>query len=124
MNYYIYCLKHYFDFKGHASRAEFWWFQLFNAIITFIIVLIGQMLGLEGILDLIYNLIIIIPMISLATRRLHDINKSGWWQLVSLIPLIGSIILLICFCFKGDSGDNRFGVDPLSEAQGSDKNKF
>lgn len=60
----------------------------------------------------VYGLATLIPMISLAVRRLHDIEKSGWWYLLNCIPCIGSIILIVFFCKEGTAGSNRYGDDP------------
>ena len=66
-----------------------------------------------GMLSGIFILGSFIPFISLTARRLHDINKSGWWQLIVIIPLIGPIVMLVFTVIKGNEGENRFGEDPL-----------
>lgn len=113
MNYYISVLKKYAVFEGRARRAEFWYFALFNIIVGFIINIISGLFGDKyGIMGIIYQIGVIVPSIAVAARRLHDINKSGWWQLIGLIPLIGWIWYLVLVCTDSDVGDNRFGPNP------------
>jgi len=78
------------------------------------VVLIGSLLGetIGGLLIGVFYLGIIIPSIAIAIRRLHDLDKSGWFYLLALVPLV-SLILLVWFCMKGTDGPNRFGPDPL-----------
>ena len=88
--------NNYFVFGGRATRAEFWWWQLFNVAIQIVGSIVDAVTGLPGILGTLLGLALLIPSISLATRRLHDINKSGWWQLLWLLPVaIGIIIALV-----------------------------
>ncbi|TNB62512.1 DUF805 domain-containing protein [Campylobacter helveticus] len=106
-----------FCFQGRTSRSEFWWFVLFLTIVSFILRLPLFFLSPDSIFYLSYDAITLLVVgivgIAIATRRLHDIDKSGWWQLLNLIPLIGFIVLLCWFCEKGTDGENRFGADPL-----------
>ncbi|MCR2064608.1 DUF805 domain-containing protein [Campylobacter helveticus] len=102
-----------FCFQGRTSRSEFWWFVLFLTIVSFILGLPLFFLSPDSIFYLSHNVIVGIVVIAIQTRRLHDINKSGWWQLLSLIPLIVPIVLLCWFCEKGTDEENRFGADPL-----------
>ncbi len=101
-------LVRYFVFKGRASRSEYWWFVLFYFIISIAAMGVDVLLG-EQILTLLVSLVFVIPGISIATRRLHDINKSGWFQLLYLIPIIGAIVMVYFLAKKGDAGENRFG---------------
>jgi uncharacterized membrane protein YhaH (DUF805 family) len=95
--------KKYFDFDGRASRSEFWWFILFGVIVDFL----SKRIDPSGLTSLL-ALILLIPTISVSVRRLHDMDKSGWWILLSLIPIV-NLILLYWFCKRGDPGLNRFG---------------
>ncbi|GGZ43023.1 DUF805 domain-containing protein [Asticcacaulis endophyticus] len=74
------CLKKYFDFNGRASRSEFWWFYLFNVVFNIALAVLARLTGLDGLISLSYGLII--PGLAVGARRLHDINRSGWWQLI------------------------------------------
>ena len=104
------CLKKYFVFEGRASRSEYWWFQL---IVT-PSYLIAEILKNEiGYFFLGITLFTLIPAISAGVRRLHDTNRSGFFYLISLIPIIGSFILVFFLIPEGTKGKNRFGPDPL-----------
>jgi uncharacterized membrane protein YhaH (DUF805 family) len=88
--------NNYFVFRGRSTRAEFWWWQLFNVAIQIVGSIVDAVTGLPSIFGTLLGLALLIPSISLATRRLHDINKSGWWQLLWLLPVaIGIIIALV-----------------------------
>lgn len=116
----IQCLtKNYANFSGRASRSEYWLFILFTFIVSFVLVLIDMAAGTydahsrHGLLSGIFSLIVIIPSLAVGVRRLHDIDKSGWWLFISIIPIIGGIYLFVLNCTKGTEGSNRFGEDPL-----------
>ena len=122
MNWYLKCLKQYIDFWGRARRKEYWMFTLWNVvIIMFLAALaaIGTEIGSDSfvsyipmVLYLLYGLFILIPSFTVSVRRLHDIGKSGWWILIGLIPVIGSIILLVWYCTEGQRCENEWGPDP------------
>lgn len=71
-------------------------------------------IGGAGALGIIYSLGVIIPSLAVGTRRLHDIDRSGWWQLIVLVPFIGVIVLIVLFAKVGNAGDNKYGLDPKS----------
>ena len=103
----------YVDFQGRSPRSEFWWFVLFYFIIYIVLAVIGVVTeGLGMILLVIFLLGTIIPYLAVSIRRLHDLDKSGWWILISFIPIVG-LILIYWYCLKGTDGDNQFGPDPL-----------
>ncbi len=102
MNYFLEAFKKYSDFDGRASRKEFWLFVLFNMIACAAIQIIA---GKHSILLQIYQLIVIVPVIALAIRRMHDIGKQGWFI---LIPIYN----IILYCKAGDSGINKYGTPP------------
>lgn len=116
-------LRGYFTVSGRASRSEFWWWALFSLLVQLAVLLVG-MAGVAhgpygGTLGLVYLLsqvAFFIPQITLTTRRLHDIEKRGWWQLIGFVPLIGGLLLLWWMLRRGDIGRNRFGDDPLGPA--------
>ncbi|HBZ44855.1 MAG TPA: DUF805 domain-containing protein [Maritimibacter sp.] len=113
------CLRDkYVDFSGRAARSEFWWFVLFLTVVSIILsiidsILFSGVLQNVGPLSAIFSLITLIPAISVTARRLHDVDKSGWWQLLMLIPIIGFLVILYWTVQKGADGPNRFGPDPL-----------
>jgi len=113
------CLKEkYVDFNGRARRSEYWWFALFTWAGTIFLSFIDNLVfGVDAsvsILSSIWGLAILLPSLAVGVRRLHDLEKSGWWLLLSLIPLIGFLVLLFWFVKQGTDGQNRFGADPLN----------
>jgi uncharacterized membrane protein YhaH (DUF805 family) len=83
------CLTKYVDFSGVASRSEFWWFMLF-------VVVAGIVLGwISPWLANIFGLAMVLPELAAGARRLHDTGRSGWWQLLVLLPVIGIIVLIV-----------------------------
>ena len=107
-------LKKYAVFNGRARRKEYWLFFLFFFIVSIIANVIDVFAMTMGTISLIVTLGLIIPHIAVSVRRLHDINRSGWWMLIGLIPLIGGIVLLVFFCKDGTNGSNPYGEDPKS----------
>jgi uncharacterized membrane protein YhaH (DUF805 family) len=106
---------HYFDFRGRAMRSEFWWFVLFYVVVSVVIAVLSSGMRDSGFAAA-YGLFIlfsIVPYLAVGARRLHDRNRSGWWQLLSLIPLAG-LILLYWWALQGDPGPNRFGPPPTA----------
>ncbi len=118
MDWYLMVLKKYAVFQGRAQRKEYWYFVFINIAIVlgllcfdFIIFQIvpGQQ---HGILTTIYYLAIIVPTIAVQVRRLHDTGRTGWWILLTAIPLIGPIVLLVFYCQDSESGTNVYGANP------------
>jgi uncharacterized membrane protein YhaH (DUF805 family) len=112
MNWYLAVLKNYAGFTGRARRTEYWMFFLINFIIVAVLDIIGMALKLNTVLGGIYGLAVLIPSIAVGIRRLHDTGRSGWWLLISLIPLVGTIILIVFLATEGQPGDNQYGSDP------------
>ena len=96
---------HYADFHSRSSRAEYWWALLFNTIIMFVASFIPVVLS-------IYSLAIIVPSIAQTVRRLHDVGKSGWWYLMSFVPLAGPIFMLVMAC-KESTAPNSWGQEAI-----------
>ena len=96
-------------FSGRSARAEYWYHILFLMILGGISSLISP------ILQLIVSLVLMIPSIAVAIRRLHDIGKSGWWYFIIFIPIVGAILFLLWTCRKGTEGENVYGSDPLAD---------
>ena len=97
----------YADFNGRAGRAEYWYFVLFNILVGTAVGLVAMLVG--DWFSYIYSLALLVPGVAIGVRRLHDIGKSGWWLLISLIPFIGTIWLIILLAKKGDQGTNAYG---------------
>ena len=112
------CFSKYAVFSGRASRSEYWFFALFGilgGIVAIIIdvMILGHSLDNEYTpINSIFSLVLIIPSIAVTCRRLHDVNKSGWWILLPF-TIIGIIPLIIWNVSKGTEGKNRFGEYPL-----------
>ncbi len=118
MNYYTRAFGNYFNFSGRDSRKQYWMFILINVVISLLLqmicgLILGQYIG--GIITGLYSLVLLIPSLAILVRRLHDVNKSGFWYFIWLIPIIGWIWLLILLCKKGDETVNRFGPVPTEE---------
>ena len=113
MSWYVHVIKNYVNFTGRARRKEYWMFVLFNLIFALILGFVnGLIFGETPVLPIIYMLFIILPAIAVSIRRLHDIGKSGWWYLIQLVPLVGSIWLLVLTVTAGNVGENQYGPDP------------
>ncbi|MGB0901783.1 DUF805 domain-containing protein [Halocynthiibacter sp.] len=107
------CLSKYVTFSGRAQRSEYWWWSLFVIVLTYGVMFIEIAVLGTAVLNLIISLALLLPGIAVTVRRLHDLDRSGWWILIAIIPLVGPIILLVWFCTKGTAGSNNYGQDPL-----------
>lgn len=117
MDWYLKVLRNYANFQGRARRKEYWMFVLVNLIVSFGLGIVDGILGLKtasgiGTLGAVYSLAVLVPSIAVGARRLHDLDKSGWWQLIGLIPIIGWIVLIVWAASEGQAGSNRFGPNP------------
>ena len=109
-----YCLSNYKTFQGRGSRSEYWWFFVFAAVVTNLGTLIDTAVSLP-VFGLIASLALAIPSVAAATRRLHDSDRSGWWQLLLFLPILGWIWLFVLLVLAGTPGPNRFGAEaPLT----------
>ncbi len=107
-------VERYADFQGRASRSEFWWFALFYFLLSFAVGIVGAASDtLGGLLNLVLSLGLLLPSLAVSIRRLHDTDRTGWWILLYLVPVIGAIVLIVFFVQRGTDGANRFGADPL-----------
>jgi uncharacterized membrane protein YhaH (DUF805 family) len=108
--------SNYVNFSGRSARPAFWWWQLFNLCAGIATLAVDSAIfGLgEGYtpINWLYTVATILPSLAVAARRLHDIDRSGWWILLALIPLVGIIILIIWWCKPSQPGPNRFGPNP------------
>lgn len=111
IDWYTSVLKRYAEFSGRAARPEYWYFALVNLIIYVVVYIIATVVSssLTLVADL-YALAVLIPSLAVGVRRLHDTNRSGWWLLIGLIPLLGGIVLLVFVCLPGTPGENRYGA--------------
>lgn len=100
------CLHKYATFDGRAGRPEFWWFVLFNFLVSAAASIVWHRLGNLA------SLALLLPSLAVGARRLHDIGKSGWFQLLVLIPVVGILILIYWAVQKGDPNPNEYGLPP------------
>jgi uncharacterized membrane protein YhaH (DUF805 family) len=110
-------LRNYVGFSGRAARSEYWFWILFVVIVSICLSILDQAVFSDMAaqpLTSIFSLATFLPSLAVAVRRLHDLDRTGWWVLMSLVPLIGWILLLVWFCTQGTPGVNRFGPDPLA----------
>ena len=138
-------LRRYVQFSGRSRRKEYWMFALFLLIIYIIAMALDSMLGFGttsryadvtdtgaavgvnstgGIITMLTMLAMFLPSLAVGIRRLHDTDRSGWWLLIGLIPLIGGIVLLVFYCSDGTKGPNRFGPDPKDDTPAELAEKF
>ena len=108
------CFSKYADFSGRASRSEFWWFALFGFIAGLVtgvidVMILGYSAENNGPVNIIFTVITFLPYLAVGARRLHDINRSGWWQLITL-TVIGIILLIIWWATVGKSKKNVHGT--------------
>ena len=119
MHWYLEVLKKYAVFSGRARRKEYWMFALVNIIIAVLLGIIEAALGIRGgreqyqsVLGGLYSLAVLLPTLGVTVRRLHDTGRSGWWILLSFIPLIGSLIVLFFLVQDSEPGEKRYGPNP------------
>ena len=118
MNYYFAAFKKYAVFKGRATRREYWYFTLFNILAVGVFGLIGQLMGTfnfdagYGPLSAIYTLAMILPGLGVSIRRLHDTGRSGWWFMITIIPIIGLLVFLYFALLDSDPNPNEYGESP------------
>ena len=106
----------YVNFSGRAARSEFWFWTLFSFLATAaagIVDMVAFANAAVSPLNSLVSLALLLPGLAVSVRRLHDLDRTGWWLLL-IFTIIGAILLLIWDCMKGTAGPNRFGPDPLA----------
>ncbi|MFZ2237722.1 MAG: DUF805 domain-containing protein [Dokdonella sp.] len=122
MNWFLMALKKYATFSGRSRRSEYWFFVLFYLIIYVVLAIIDGVAGTMssesrfGLLSGLFALAMLIPSLAVGARRLHDTGRSGWWQLIGLIPLIGFIVLIVFYVQDSHPGSNQYGANPKEVA--------
>jgi uncharacterized membrane protein YhaH (DUF805 family) len=110
--------RKYATFEGRARRKEYWYFVLFYVLAIVALAIVDEMIGTFseeaeiGLLSGLFVLATFIPSLAVTVRRLHDTDRSGWWILINLIPIIGAIVLLVFTVLDSQPGENRFGANP------------
>jgi len=115
------CLSKYAVFGGRARRSEYWWFFLFNVLVSIVAGIIDAILGTDsgsgtGLIGALAALALLLPNLAVGIRRLHDTGRVGWWILIGLIPIVGWIVLLV-FYLQDSHPDNQYGPSPKGAAQ-------
>ena len=107
-------------FAGRASRSEFWYWQL-SAFLVGVATLMLDMAAFPDSklspINAIFRLMVFVPTLAVGARRLHDIGRTGWWQLLWLVPVAGWIVIIVFACIKGDEQSNQYGDNPLAIEQ-------
>ncbi len=104
--------SNYVNFQGRARRSEYWYPVLCNFIVSLVLGILANIASFLGFLAGIFGLAVILPSLSVAVRRLHDVGKSGWWLFIGLVPLVGGILLLVWACTDSAAGENQYGPNP------------
>ena len=105
INYYLEAFRKYAVFSGRASRKEYWYFFFASLIVSILLSVVFD----SNLISSAYGFGSMLPAIAVGVRRLHDIDKSGWWLLISLIPIAGAIWLIVYLARKGQSDTNQYG---------------
>jgi uncharacterized membrane protein YhaH (DUF805 family) len=112
-------LKRYAEFTGRSRRKEYWLFLLLAIGISIVASILDSILGMGsmiagtyGPLRVLVGLALVVPWLAVSIRRLHDSDRSGWWLLIGVVPIVGGIIVLVLMALEGTRGANRFGADP------------
>lgn len=116
MDWYLNVIKNYADFSGRARRKEYWMFSLINILIYTALIFIEISLGGIGLIAGVYILAVFIPTLAVTVRRLHDSGRSGWWILITFLPIIGGIIFFIFMLLDSSPEQNQHGASPKAIA--------
>ena len=122
MSWFFLALQKYAVFSGRSRRSEYWYFMLFYLLIFVALVFLDNGLGTYnrksdvGLFSTLYALLMLLPSFAVAARRLHDMGKSGWWQLIAIIPFIGGLVLIAFLIRDSQAGQNKYGPNPKATA--------
>jgi uncharacterized membrane protein YhaH (DUF805 family) len=111
MEHFTAAIQQYANFEGRNTRTQYWMYMLFYLIFYVVCSIVDRVIG-TMIITLIFSLGLLVPSIAVATRRLHDTGRSGWWQLIALIPLLGTIVLIVFLAQDTTPSDNEYGPNP------------
>ncbi len=123
MNWFLRAVEKYATFSGRAQRAEYWYYILFYLLLVMGLSSIDRLTGTYnelfgvGLLSGLCGLGLMLPSVAVGVRRLHDTGRSGWWLLLGLIPLLGSLILLVFYIQDSQPGGNAYGPNPKGVAE-------
>src|SRR5437899_1756811 len=105
----------YATFAGRARRPEYWYWVLFGVLVGIAAGILDVLISgtNSGVFSVLSSLGLLLPNLAVTARRLHDIDRSAWWILILLLPIVGAIVLFVFMCLRGTAGPNRFGQDPV-----------
>lgn len=113
MEWYFTVLRKYAVFAGRARPKEYWMFVLISAVVVLVLGIVNGLMGADvPALPLYYTLAVVLPGLAVTVRRLHDTDRSGWWLLILLVPIVGAIVFLVFMATPGGEMANRFGASP------------
>ena len=113
IDYYLEAFRKYADFSGRSTRSEYWWFYLVTIAVSILASILDSILNIPlGLISVLYFLISLIPSLSIQVRRLHDVDKSGWYMLLNFFIIIGWIWLYILNILDSTPGANKYGPNP------------
>ena len=113
MEWYFTVLRKYALFAGRARRKEFWMFVLISAVVVLVLGIVNELMGADvPALPVYYTLAVVLPGFAVTVRRLHDTDRSGWWLLILLVPIVGAIVFLVFMATPGGEMANSFGASP------------
>jgi uncharacterized membrane protein YhaH (DUF805 family) len=113
MEWYVTVLRKYAVFSGRARCKEYWMFLLISAVLVLVLGIVNGLMGADvPALPLYYTLAVVLPGLAVTVRRLHDTDRSGWWFLIFLVPIVGAIVFLVFMATPGDEMANSFGASP------------
>jgi uncharacterized membrane protein YhaH (DUF805 family) len=119
MDWYVVAMRNYVGFDGRSHRRAYW---SFLALLTLASVLVGAIFGIAGprsanLAGALFTLIHLLPALAAASRRLHDVGLSGWWQLVAFVPVLGLLVLVVMLAWPGKLGGNAYGPPPTDKPE-------
>ena len=109
-------LANYVNFDGRSGRGEFWWWVVAYIVGSIVVGIVGTILGISMLLSNLYSLGLFLPSLAVSVRRFHDIGKTGWWVLISIIPIIGWIAAIYFWAQPSQAGANDYGAGPQGPA--------
>ena len=115
LNNYVSVLRNSLNFSGRAGRGEYWWFMAVNFVIGVALQIFAMITGVP-LLSILFMLAMVLPGLSVSVRRLHDTDRSGWWLLVGLVPILGMFAVLAFMVIPGSDQTNRYGGVPSTLA--------
>lgn len=112
MHWFVDVLKKYAVFSGRARRQEYWMFTLISIVISIVLAIADAAFGTNSVIGAVFSLAVFLPTLAVTVRRLHDTDRSGWWVLFGLIPVVGWIVLLVFMCLDTMPHHNKYGLSP------------